>query len=90
MLRPQPGLMRLAQRLRDLREQRWPGVRLTQAALAEALSSEGSLSSATVSSWESSTAPKLAPGSRLTAYARFFATHRSVERIRRGCCPWTL
>jgi hypothetical protein len=75
----QPGLLRLAQRLRDLREQHWPEVGLTQAALAQALSSEGHLSSATVSSWESSTAPKLPPRARLIAYACFFATHRSVE-----------
>ncbi len=75
----QPGLLRLAQRLRDLRENRWPEVELTQAALAKALSGEGHLSSATVSSWENSGSPKLPPRGRLTAYARFFATHRSVE-----------
>jgi len=75
----QPGLLRLAQRLRDLRENRWPEVGLTQAALAKALSTEEHLSSATVSSWENSTSPKLPPRSRLTAYARFFATRRSVE-----------
>jgi hypothetical protein len=72
-------LLRLACRLRDLREQRWPEVRLTQAALANALSSEERLSPATVSSWENTSSPKLPPPSRLTAYARFFATHRSVE-----------
>ncbi len=75
----QPGLLRLAQRLRDLRERHWPEVGLTQAALANALSSESHLAPATVSSWESSSSPKLPPRSRLTAYARFFATHRSVE-----------
>src|SRR5215813_12400429 len=74
-----PGPLRLAQRLRELREQRWPEVGLTQAALAKALSIDGHLSSATVSSWENSTSPKLPPRGRLTAYARFFATHRSVE-----------
>ncbi len=73
------GPLRLAQRLRDLREHHWPDIGLTQAALAAALSSEGRLSSATVSSWEHSSSPKLPPRSRLTAYARFFATHRSVE-----------
>lgn len=52
---------------------------MTQAALAKALGSEGSLSSATVSSWESSTSPKLPPRNRLTAYARFFAAYRSIE-----------
>jgi transcriptional regulator with XRE-family HTH domain len=75
----QPGLLRLAQRLRDLRENRWPEVGLTQAALAKALSTEEHLSSATVSSWENSTSPKLPPRNRLTAYARFFATRRSIE-----------
>lgn len=75
----QPGVLRLAQRLRDLRERKWPEAGLTQAALAMALSREGHVSSATVSSWESLSAPKLPPRSRLTAYARFFATRRSVE-----------
>jgi hypothetical protein len=75
----QPGVLRLALFLRDLRERRWPEARLTQAALATALGSEGRLSPATVSSWESAIAPKLPPRSRLLAYARFFATHRSIE-----------
>lgn len=75
----QPGVLRLAQFLRDLRERRWPEARLTQAALATALGSEGRLSPATVSSWESAIAPKLPPRSRVLAYARFFATHRSIE-----------
>jgi transcriptional regulator with XRE-family HTH domain len=75
----QPDVLRLAQRLRDLRERRWPEAGLTQAALATALGSEGRLSPATVSSWESAVAPKLPPRSRLLAYARFFATHRSIE-----------
>ena len=83
----QPGLLRLAQRLRELREQNWPDVVLTQAVLAKALSSEGRLSSATVSSWESSSAPKLPPPSRMTAYARFFATRRSVEADPPGLLP---
>jgi hypothetical protein len=72
-------LLVLAHRLRDLREQRWPEFRLTQAALAKALSSEGSVSPATVSSWENSSSPKLLARNRLTAYARFFATRRSIE-----------
>lgn len=75
----QPGVLRLAQRLRELREQTWPEAGLTQAALALAFSSEGGLSSATVSSWESLTVPKVPPRSRLTAYSRFFATRRSLE-----------
>src|SRR6266516_3510075 len=69
-----PAILELAQRLRSLREGRWPDVRLTQAALAKALGDEEPLSAATVSSWESLTAPKLPPRNRMLAYARFFAT----------------
>jgi hypothetical protein len=79
MPRAQPNLLRLAQRLRDLREKHWPEVQLTQAVLAKALGGEESLSPATVSTWESPTSPKLPPRNRLLAYARFFASHRSVE-----------
>lgn len=71
-----PAALELAQRLRQLRLQR-PG--LTQDQLAAAFKVEGSLSSATVSSWESLRSPKLPPAQRLDAYARFFATPRSVE-----------
>jgi hypothetical protein len=37
------------------------------------------VAAATVSSWENTVAPKLAPPERLKAYAQFFATHRSIE-----------
>ena len=74
-----PALMALATRLRELREKHWDDVRLTQAALATALADGERLSSATVSSWESNVSPKPAPAERLRAYARFFATRRSVE-----------
>src|SRR5690242_7067495 len=47
--------------------------------LATALGTEEKLASATVSSWESSSAPKLPPHHRLRAYSRFFATPRSVD-----------
>jgi hypothetical protein len=47
--------------------------------LAAAFSVEESLGSATVSSWESLKTPKLPPTHRLEAYARFFATTRSVN-----------
>jgi hypothetical protein len=83
----QPGVLRLAQCLRDLRERRWPEAGLTQAALAMALGSEARLSPATVSSWESAVAPKLPPRSRLLTYARFFATHRSIEEDRPRLLP---
>lgn len=74
-----PALAALAARLRELREKHWDDVRLTQAALATALADGERLSSATVSSWESSISPKLAPAGRLRDYARFFSTRRSVE-----------
>ena len=72
---PSSPAQQLARRLRELRERQWPE-RLTQAALADAF---GDVAAATVSSWESSVAPKLAPPERLKAYAQFFATHRSIE-----------
>ena len=74
-----PEAMRLARRLRQLRMQHWPDVRLTQQILAKALGTEEALAAATVSSWESTSSPKLPPRHRLLAYARFFATPRSVE-----------
>jgi hypothetical protein len=73
-----PAAAQLAQRLRQLRLQ-WADIRLTQEKLASAFSAEEKLAAATVSSWESATAPKLPPPHRLRAYARFFATSRSVE-----------
>ena len=74
-----PAVLQLAQRLRQLRQQRWPDARLTQDKLAKAFSVEENLAAATVSSWESLNSPKLPPRHRLLAYARFFATPRSVE-----------
>jgi hypothetical protein len=71
-----PAALQLALRLKQLRQQ-WP--RLTQDKLAAAFSTEESLASATVSSWESLKSPKLPPAQRLNAYARFFAAARSVE-----------
>jgi hypothetical protein len=69
----------LAQRLRQLRQQQWPDARLTQDKLAKAFSAEETLAAATISSWESLSSHKLPPRHRLLAYARFFATPRSVE-----------
>jgi hypothetical protein len=74
-----PAVLELSQRLRRLRLQHWPDVRLTQGMLARALGGEEPLATATVSSWESPTAPKLPPRHRVVAYARFFATRKSVE-----------
>lgn len=65
---------RLAQRLRNLRTECWPDVRLTQPQLAQAL---GGVSVPLISSWESSTNPRIPPISRLDDYATLFATPRS-------------
>jgi hypothetical protein len=69
----------LARALRDLRESTWPGRELTQAQLAEALSSEGRVAGATLSSWENLSNPKTPSVSRVSALARFFSTRRSLE-----------
>jgi hypothetical protein len=75
-----PGqAIRLARILRDLRELEWPEAELTQGQLATALSAESRVAPATLSSWESLTNPKTPTPSRLSAYARFFATRRSLE-----------
>jgi hypothetical protein len=71
-----PAALQLASRLRQLRQQ---SPRLTQEKLARAFSDEESLSPATVSSWESFKSPKVPPVHRILAYARFFASPRSVQ-----------
>jgi hypothetical protein len=71
--------VKLAHELRHLRESAWPEQELTQAQLAKALSSEGRVASATLSSWESATTPKTPSEARISAYARFFCTERSLE-----------
>jgi transcriptional regulator with XRE-family HTH domain len=63
----------LARRLRALREERWPGRRITQPQLAQALG----VSVPLISSWESLTSPRIPPPARLTTYAALFATARS-------------
>ena len=70
---------RLAARLRELREHEWDDANLTQAKLAAALSAEQGVASATLSSWENIKNPKPPPTARLSAYARFFATRRSLD-----------
>lgn len=71
--------VRLAQRLRDLREHAWVDANLTQAQLATALSEQRKVAPATLSSWENVNNPKTPPTARLSAYARFFATRRSLD-----------
>jgi transcriptional regulator with XRE-family HTH domain len=65
---------RLARRLRTLRTETWPGLRVKQGDLAEVIHASPPL----ISSWESGKA--LPPPERLRAYATFFATERSVSR----------
>lgn len=78
-MQPAPPVLQLALRLRQLRQEHWPDAGLTQDKLAKAFSAEETVAAATVSSWESLSSPKLPPRRRLLAYARFFATPRSVE-----------
>ncbi|MFI5692163.1 hypothetical protein ACIA58_10015 [Kribbella sp. NPDC051586] len=65
---PSPEAVRLARRLRELRESQ----RLTQKDLSHALSSDTRVAVATISSWESQTNPKLPPEERLRSYALLF------------------
>jgi hypothetical protein len=71
--------VRLARALRDLREKEWPGEELTQTQLATGFSTEARVAPATLSQWESTTNPKIPTPTRLSAYARFFSTRRSLE-----------
>lgn len=76
--RPGLGAIRLAERLRDLRE--GAPVPLTQTELGQALGGvRGTVGPAAVSSWENPTSGRLVPASRLEAYARLFCTPRSFE-----------
>jgi hypothetical protein len=71
----------LARHLRALREGRWPGVKVKQAQLAEALgkSGNGSVSVPLISSWESRTNPQPPPSFRLEDLATFYSTSRSFD-----------
>jgi hypothetical protein len=71
----------LADRLRALREEHWPGRRVKQSQLAAALSGDGnrSVSVPLISSWESQTNPKVPPTARLQGIATFFASPRSFD-----------
>ena len=72
---PTESTINLAQRLRSLRERHWPGVKITQAQLAEALG----VSSPLISSWERPVDPVVPGEDRIRAYALFFCTHRSIK-----------
>ncbi|MFD1047362.1 helix-turn-helix domain-containing protein, partial [Kibdelosporangium lantanae] len=67
-----------ANRLRALREERWPGTHVTQLQLAEALGGAKPLSISLISSWENATKPAFPTKNRLKSYATFFATERSL------------
>lgn len=69
----------LAQRLRALREERWPGRKVTQPQLAQALGGSKPLSVPLISSWESQSNPRIPPLNRLDAYCALFATVRSFD-----------
>ena len=69
----------LARRLRELRHSRFPEAKLTQGEVAEALSDDEPVAVSTLSAWENTRTPSLPTRRRLTAYARFFATARSLE-----------
>ncbi|GAA1597394.1 helix-turn-helix domain-containing protein [Kribbella hippodromi] len=76
---PSPEAVRLARRLRELRESQ----RLTQKQLSRALSADVRVAVATISSWESQSNPKLPPEERLRSYALFFAKPAAPERLPR-------
>src|SRR5271155_2968903 len=70
----------LATRLRELRRSGFPDARpLTQRELAHALSEDKPVGNSTLSSWENAETPTFPKPDRLSAYARFFATKRSLE-----------
>lgn len=69
----------LARRLRALREDQWPDLKITQAQLAQALGGAKPLSVPLISSWETQASPKTPPLFRLDDYASLFATRRSFD-----------
>lgn len=69
----------LARRLRELRRSRFPDARLTQHDISLALSEDEPLGTSTLSAWENVRTPTIPSRRRLAAYARFFATDRSLE-----------
>ncbi|GAA0264055.1 helix-turn-helix transcriptional regulator [Cryptosporangium japonicum] len=70
--------VRLARRLRELRRSGL-GRRLTQEQLGQLLGGAEPLSAPLISSWERDNGPTVPPESRVRAYARVFATRRSLE-----------
>ncbi len=64
----------LARRLKQLRSDHWPDVRVNQAQLAEAFG----VSVPSISSWESERSARIPQHETLEQYATFFATRRSI------------
>ena len=71
--------LRLAGRLRELREEGLPGRKITQTELAQALGRDKPVSVPLISSYESKTHPQIPPVGRLERYAAIFATARSFD-----------
>jgi hypothetical protein len=69
----------LARRLRQLRFSQFPDRRLKQSDVARALTGDEPVAVSTLSAWENVSRPTLPSKDRLAAYARFFATARSLE-----------
>jgi hypothetical protein len=79
MVDADPRLL-LARRLRALREEQWPDLKITQLQLGQVLGGEKKpLSVSLISSWESQTNPKIPPFARLEGYAQLFATRSSFD-----------
>lgn len=76
---PRDPAQTLALRLRQLREDHWPGLTITQRQLGRALGGAKPVSAPLISSWENVDKPVAPPVKRLRAYATFFSTRRSVE-----------
>ena len=68
----QDARLALAQRLRALREEHWPGMIITQRQVADALSKNKRVSVPSISSWESQVSPQVLPQHRLEDYAALF------------------
>jgi transcriptional regulator with XRE-family HTH domain len=66
----------LARRLRELREERWSDRKITQTQLARGLGGDQPLSVPLISSWESTSNPKIPPMHRLEAIATFYCAAR--------------
>jgi hypothetical protein len=71
--------LKLARRLRELREDGLAGRKITQTQLAQALGGGKPVSVPLISSYESTTNPQIPPPGRLDGYAMLFATARSFE-----------